>query len=140
MSKDDQPAEPVKKQTPAVLPPSKEGDDDSPPAEMITRVEQFMGMMQIGSRKESMFEKLDSGQISQVIENAEKDSERQYVLDQKQENSRRFYTISAIVVVIAICWMFLSYDKTEHIDAVISALVGLLGGYGLGQANSKNAG
>ena len=131
---EDDSAEPDDEQPSSVLRPV-DGDDASP-TEMIHRVERFMGMMQVGSRSESLIEKLDTSQISQVIDNAEKDSVRQHTLDQKQENSRRFYALTVCFVVFAICWLFLGYNKTEHIDAVISAIVGLLGGYGLGKANA----
>ncbi len=99
---------------------------------------QFMGMMQVRSGEGSMLEKLDSNQISQVIENAEKGSVREHDLDQKRENSNRLYLFGGFFFILLVCWLFLHYQKTEHIDAIISAVVGLLGGYGFGRANAKD--
>jgi hypothetical protein len=123
-----------------------EGDDSAtsaengpPPAAMMRRVEQVFSMMQVGSPRESMLEKLDSSQISKVIQNAENDSVRQHAMEGKRENSRRIYACVSVAVVIGICWLFLAFKETDHLDAVITALIGLMGGYGLGTANSKNA-
>ncbi len=132
--------EPAQDDVPAVVDDSDDNaidEDFAPPPAMMRKVEQFFGMS-VGPRRDPIVEKMDSDQITQVIANAEKSNERRHLLDLSRENSRRLYSAVAAILIIGICWMFLAYDKTEHIDAVISAIVGILGGYGFGKASSSN--
>jgi hypothetical protein len=52
--------------------------------------------------------------------------------------------VAAIVlaVVIALCWLFLSYDKPEFAEKIIVAIIsfagGLAAGFGLSKRNGKH--
>lgn len=51
----------------------------------------------------------------------------------------RFLMGSVIIgAVIGLSWLFLAYNQAEHIDAIIGAVLGLLGGFGAGVAYSKS--
>ncbi len=46
--------------------------------------------------------------------------------------------VIVIVAILAISWLFLSFDQAEHLDAIIGAVIGLLGGFGAGLAYGKS--
>lgn len=55
--------------------------------------------------------------------------------DDRDHASKRIFLVVAAVALILICWLFLVYQKSEHLDAVIGVVAGLLGGYGFGKAS-----
>lgn len=126
--------------TPAVA--NNEEDDgkssSSARPEVIRSIQQFVGMAQIGPRPDPLLEKMTSEQVSHVLTNHEEESKRRHDRELARENSHRTYFIAGLVLIVVICWLFLGYDKTEHLDAVIAAVVGLIGGYGFGRAKATS--
>ena len=108
------------------------------PEAMQERLASFFAMTHVGPRPDPLMEKVTSAQISKVIGHAEAASQREHDYDLKRESSRRLYAITGVVFILLICLMFLHYDKTEHIDAIVSAAIGLLGGYGLGRYSATH--
>ena len=96
-----------------------------------------MGLVRQPSPDQRAFELLSESQRGELIKNDDASDERQYQLELKAENNRVVYAVLAVVGVLAICWLFLAYQQSDHIDAIITAVVGLLGGFGLGRASAK---
>lgn len=109
--------------------------EQEPRPRAVELVEHFSAMMQVGPRPNPFIEKLDTDQLGKIIEHTEAQNKRDHTSETKRENSRRYYVGIGAVIIFALCWLFLAYDKSDHIDAIISAVVGLLGGFGLGRAS-----
>lgn len=80
---------------------------------------------------------LSESQRGELIKNDAASEKRKDDLRLKQVGNQVVFAGMALLGVLLICWLFLAYDASEHIDAVISAFVGLLGGFGLGRASAK---
>lgn len=55
----------------------------------------------------------------------------------ERETKMVWFGAFGVVAVFATVWLLLAYDKTEHLDALIGCVVGLLGGGGGGYAIAK---
>lgn len=43
-----------------------------------------------------------------------------------------------IAALLGLSWLFLAYDRAEYLDAIIGAVIGLLGGFGAGVAYGRS--
>lgn len=118
-------------------------DADSPsrtglPPPFRKRVERFLQMgMTVSRPTDSLLEKLDPTHLTTIIDNAENDSKREHEL-QKDREWYSFWKVPIIVLaVLIVCWLFLEYERTEHLDAVVTGVLGLDGGYGYGIAKGS---
>jgi hypothetical protein len=111
---------------------------DPVPSQTLRRMEQFSAMMQFSPGRDPLVEKMTTEHVTAVIANKDKDGERHHQEELAKIASHRWYFGGAIVSVLALCWLFLWYGKTEHLDAVLAAIVGLAGGFGLGRATAKD--
>jgi hypothetical protein len=100
-------------------------------------MEQFSAMMQVSPGRDPLVEKMTAEHVTSVIANKDKDGERHHQEELAKITSHRWYFGGGVAFVLVICWLFLSYGKTEHLDAVLAAIGGLAGGFGLGRATSK---
>lgn len=119
-------------------PPEPSGDDPAPiarrdaetivPKPVQERVEQLLSVgMQISHGRNQFIDKLDKQHVSTILANADKADERSHF-------SRRLGFGAACLLLVSLCWLFLAYGKTEHLDAVIAGVLGLAGGYGICKA------
>lgn len=70
---------------------------------------------------------MDGQHISTVLANADKE-------DTRKHSTQRICVGAGVFAILLLCWMFLEYQKTEYLDAVVAGVVGLAGGYGIGRA------
>lgn len=91
--------------------------------------EQF-GFQISHGRQNPLVEKMQPEHVTTVLENSDKSDAREHF-------SKRCYLGLGLFALFAICWLFLAYGATEHIDAIVSGVAGLIGGYGLGKASEK---
>lgn len=100
-----------------------------------TMMERFSAMMQFTPGRDPLVEKMTPEHVTAVIANKDKDGEREHTEEMARITSHRMYYAGGVVFVLALCWLFLSFGKTEHLDAVLAAIAGLAGGFGLGKAS-----
>jgi len=96
------------------------------PKQVQERVQQMLGV-QISHGRDQFIEKLDGQHISTILQNADKSDSRDHL-------SKRIGLCAAGILLFAMCWLFLFYGKSEHLDAVIAGVIGLAGGYGIGRS------
>ncbi len=66
-------------------------------------------------------------------------------LDADTENNKRGQRFGLVIIVVALIfcfalsWLFLMFDAKELVTPVIAALVGFVGGYGLGRRSAKDS-
>lgn len=101
------------------------------PQKIQRRVEQFFGMhVASSSRHHPLVEKMDGAHVTAVLSNADK-------TDQREHTTKRICVCGGLLVIFALCWLFLAYGQTEHVDAMITGIAGLIGGYGIGKASTE---
>ena len=99
-------------------------------------MEQFFAAAQFSAGRDPLVDKMTPEHVSSVIANKDRDSDRRHKEELAKIVSQRWYFGGGIVFVLLICLLFLVYGKTEHLDAVLAAIAGLAGGFGLGRATS----
>ena len=59
--------------------------------------------------------------------------------EERQKTVLRFLTVTVVVAsILVLSWLFLAYDQAEYLDAIIGAVIGLLGGFGAGVAYGRS--
>jgi len=93
--------------------------------------------MTSGPAPHPLMSKITSEQVGKVIESIENDSVRDH---ENRMSSRRWGFAALVVVLLFILLLALAClwrDKAEYIAPIISALVGGVGGYGLGISQAR---
>ena len=92
--------------------------------------------IQHGQSTDALVAKMSDAHLTQVIAQAEQDSSRRHTENMSWMRLMTVLTIAVILATIAICYLFLRYQKGDLLEPIIHVLVGLLsgglGGYGLG--------
>lgn len=94
-------------------------------------------MMSVMPGRDPLIEKMTPEHVTAVIANKDKDGEREHTQEMAKIASHRWYFVGGAIAIFALCWLFLNYKQTEHLDAVLGVLAGLAGGYGLGKSQSS---
>ena len=106
---------------------------------MLTDV--FAGAFSVGPPRDPVADRiaetLTPEHVTSLIGNADAASQRKHEAGRQRERIRLALACLALAAVIGLCWMLLAYDATEHLDAIITAAIGLAGGFGLGRIAPK---
>ena len=86
---------------------------------------------------ERIAETLTPEHVTSLIANADAAGRRKHEAGRQREWVRLTLAGLALAAVIGLCWLLLAYGATDHLDAIITAAIGLAGGFGLGRASSK---
>lgn len=93
--------------------------------------------------RDPVIDKLDAAGLKKLLDNS--------AAERKQEHERRMLAMrlqtavvfGALILIGILCWMFLTFDKTETLEKVIALMIGLvgggIGGFGVGRM-SKSGG
>ena len=109
--------------------------DDTASPRAVQRFERLTSMMmRVSPAIDPLAEKLDASHISAVIENAERESRRTHDRETQRSRNQFLLSIAGIVAVLLLCLLFLAFGATDHLDAVLAAIAGLVGGFGVGRA------
>lgn len=68
---------------------------------------------------------MDGAHIHKVLDNT-------HSLEKRQQWVTLSLAVLAVAAVFSLCWLFLAYGKSEHVNAIIALVVGLMGGFGAG--------
>lgn len=113
--------------------PGRNEDADTPQA--VQRFERLTSlMMRVSPAIDPLAEKLDPSHISAVIENAERESSRLHDREIQRYRNQFLLSLAGIAAVLLLCLIFLAFGATDHLDAVLAAIAGLVGGFGVGRA------
>lgn len=109
------------------------------PAGAKQQIERSLVMMSGGSRTLSpIAEKVTSEHITQIIENAEKESQREFETSKINENTKR-WGMGAILSLIVIVFIYAGVTKDKDLsEKVVLAGISAIGGFGAGYAVAKN--
>ncbi len=92
-------------------------------------------MMQSGPGRDPFVEKMTPEHVTAVIAGKDKDGERKHTEELAKIGNQKLFICVGVVFVLLLCGLFLHYQQTDHLDAIIGALAGLAGGFGLGRAS-----
>ncbi|EPF17219.1 hypothetical protein PN470_10920 [Microcystis sp. CS-574] len=117
-----------------ILPP--EVLEELPPKEKKQIVS--MMMMQGSSRQSSpLVKQLKSEHITQIIENSEKENQREFEKSKISENTKR-WGMGAILALVAVVFVYAGVTKDRDLsEKVVLAGISALGGFGAGYAVAK---
>ncbi|MCY2962297.1 MAG: hypothetical protein NT069_01360 [Planctomycetota bacterium] len=124
---------------PSVVQQQTEDMSELPPPKVVRRVEEFIQMAQFshGQGRDPFVEKMTAEHVTAVIYNKDKDNERKHAEENQRILNQRWYLVGTGVFILAICALFLGFQQTDHLDAVLAAVSGLIGGIGIGRASSN---
>jgi len=92
--------------------------------------------MRVGPAPNPILDKITSDQIGTVIKNKGDEDKRRHERLKGREITLRLAIAAVCLFVIGLCWLFLKYDKSEHLEGVIGVIIGAFGGYGFGSRKS----
>lgn len=92
--------------------------------------EQMWVAMRSGPSRDPFVEKMDAQHVHKVLDHS-------HTLEEHRLWATLAVVVLVVVAVFLLCWLFLAYGKSEHVDAVIALVVGLVGGFGAGAGWSK---
>lgn len=110
--------------------------DEPPPGQVVERTmrqtaeQLIVGMQSAGAPHDAFLNKLDDSHIHKVIDNSHTQEEHKLWV-------KAGLAVLLAIMVIALCWLFLAFEKSEHVDAIIALVIGALGGFGLGKSQSS---
>lgn len=109
--------------------------EDVPREQLIEKstqhiAEQMWMAMRSGPSRDPFVEKMDGEHIHKVLDHS-------HVQEEHRLWAVTGMAILGVVAVFALCWLFLAYGKSEHVNAIIALVVGLLGGFGAGAGWQK---
>ena len=114
-------------------------DFDSLPPEAKKHVSRMVSMfMSSGPAPHPFLSKMNTDQVGKVIDNIEKESIRDH---QNRMASRRWdfaYLLAILVFILLIAAGCIWKDKFEYIAPIITAIIGAVGGYGLGVSRKES--
>jgi hypothetical protein len=122
---------------------SHQVDESSPiggtPSPSMTRSFQQFSAMFAGMlpRRDPLLEKLDADGVKQLLNQAEKSDEREHKRQLIHMYLMAVLGGAAMIAIIGLCWLFLSYQKSEQVEKIIALIVGLVGGFGVGRATAS---
>lgn len=105
-----------------------EGFEDIPP--QMRQVVEF-GMAQIGSRSNPLIKKISSEHIDKVLDQGERDNEREF---KDVQSSRRYgfaYFLAALALLVFLTIFIAPLDKALYLE-IVKAIAFLGGGFGAG--------
>ena len=104
--------------------------DDSPP-EILQKGFQRMTEMMVGVQSGPSHHPILKG-IAEHPELIDKFLGHSHSQEQQKTRLNFAMFVVAIVAALLLTLLLLAYDKTEHLDAIIAAFIGLAGGFGGG--------
>lgn len=116
----------------------RDSDFENLPPEAKRSVSRMVSMfMSTGPSPHPFISKMDTQQVGKVIDSMENDSRR----DHEDRMSSRRWNFAALLVILTFV-IILSFgclwkDKSEYIAPIITALIGGVGGYGIGISRSR---
>ena len=96
--------------------------------------------MSSGPAPHPLFSKMNTEQVGKIIQNVENESVREH---EDRMSSRRWNFAALVIVLIFILLLAagcLWKDKLEYIAPIITALIGGVGGYGIGVSRNGKRG
>jgi hypothetical protein len=93
--------------------------------------EQMMMTVRSGPPRDPFVEKMDGEHIHKVLDYS-------HSIEKRQLWMMLTLAVVAVLAVFSLCWLFLAYNKPEHINAIIALVVGALGGFGAGVGWQKS--
>jgi hypothetical protein len=101
----------------------------------------FLGVsIQQRGSNDALIAKMQSSHISQVIEIDKDDKKWRHIQDLTNSIIAIVGFVSFLLVVVALCVIFLVFNKPEFLQGILGLLIGLLsggaGGYGIGRAQA----
>jgi hypothetical protein len=93
--------------------------------------EQMMMTVQSGPPRDPFVEKMDGEHIHKVLDHS-------HSIEKKRLWMMLSMAVLAVIAVFSLCWLFLAYNKPEHINSIIALIVGALGGFGAGVGWQKS--
>ncbi len=118
----------------AVVAPEKEESR----SRIVRSMERFSAMMQVGPGRDPFVEKMTPEHVTAVIANKDKNDERKHAEEIAKIGNHKWYSVGGAVFIFALCGLFLGFHQTEHLDAIIGTLAGLVGGFGLGKVSQHS--
>jgi len=82
--------------------------------------------------------KLDAKHLTAVIANADKADERRLEQLKLQGKNQIISLVVVLIAVLILCGLFLGFGRSEQLDKVLSLIVGLIGGFGIGRVSKKS--
>ena len=107
--------------------PGPHSESDTSRQRMVARMESIVGTMSV---RDPLMDKIDGPIISQMLTYSHDETKLQLLATTGLTVG---IILTAVIAVVVICWLFLSYNKPEHINTVISMIAGFLGGFGTGR-------
>lgn len=98
------------------------------PAEFIRKTSAFMFS---GRLPNPLADKIEPKHIDKILENVEKEDQREYKYANKRKNHETFYIVLFVLFMIFLIW-FLAKDSPEIFDKILDIGVGFIGGIGGG--------
>jgi hypothetical protein len=120
-----------------ILPP--EVLENLPPREKahVIRSLSIMAMQGSAMQSSSLAGKLESEHITQIIENSEKDSQREFEKSKISENTKR-WGMGAILSLVVVVFVYAGVTKDKDLsEKVVLAGISAIGGFGAGYAVAK---
>ena len=108
-------------------------------------VERFMATFSSGGLggADPFIEKLNTAQITQVLNQVETENQRGHQRQVLTTWMALGVTALIVLMIISLCWLFLSYQKGDLLREIIALLIGLGGGgtagFGLGRITAKKS-
>ena len=98
-------------------------------------IEQMSAMMHVGPGRDAFVDKMTPEHVTAVIANKDKDGDRHHREEMAHIANRKWFFVGGAISIVLVCFLFLNYNQTEHLDAVLGVIAGMAGGYGLGKAS-----
>jgi hypothetical protein len=120
-----------------ILPP--EVLEELPPKEkkQIVTGLSFMAMQKSSRQSSPLVKQLKSEHITQIIENSEKENQREFEKSKISENTKR-WGMGAILALVAVVFVYAGVTKDRDLsEKVVLAGISALGGFGAGYAVAK---
>lgn len=116
-------------------------DQRGPSVKMMQMVESLSAMVSVQSRDpaSTIFGKMDGTHISTMLTAAENEGKRTHDREIEQGRLTAGIIVGGFLSVFALCWLFLWFKETEHLDAIIALVIGMAGGFGIGKATSSGS-
>ncbi len=116
-----------------------EGFEQLPPEAKRQVSRMFSMFMSSGPAPHPIFSKMNTEQVGTVINNVETESIR----DHKNRMSLRRWSFAALVIILLFILSLaagcLWKDKLEYIAPIITAIIGVAGGYGVGLGHGRRS-
>lgn len=84
-------------------------------------------------------EPLPTPVLKQLVENEAQRDRQQAEKDRRAQNNQLVLCLAGILAVLALCWLFLHYGKSDQIMTILTPLLTFLAGGGIGHEIGRRA-